>query len=330
MDEVIERMIGTLNRFRLPVMIVLDITNVCNLRCVHCPHADIQKRPDFKPRHLQWAHFTKIVDELSSNGDPCLLRFVGDGEPLLHPKLVQMVEHAKQRSKCIVNLTTNGTLLFPDVADRLLRSNPDLIDVSLDALTEPVYRRVRRGGSYETVMRNLFHLLDIRKKKGSRAKVMVSFIEQDDNCSETDLFRKFWTPLVDYVMVRSLHSASGKVKREESRSRNESSGSRRYPCPHLWKRLTIDFHGRIKFCAHDWESGSVLGAIEETTLEQVWKGDELAALRSAHLLGEISDESICKDCTDWASSKWDWGYERLVDKVVIGKPTLLPCLPLLS
>jgi pyruvate-formate lyase-activating enzyme len=320
-----------LEEYSMPPMIILDITNVCNLRCIHCPHADMQSRKGFKPAHLRWDHFTRVVDELADHREPCLLRFVGDGEPLLHPRLLDMVDYAKEHCGCIVNLTSNGTLLSAESVERLLRSGIDLVDISIDALTKPVYEQVRRGGSFERLMRGVFHFLDARERMSSGTKVMVSFIEQDENIREADWFRSFWEPLVDYVMVRSLHSASGLAKQDESRARNRADDRERYPCPHLWKRLTVDFLGRIKFCAHDWESGSVLGSIGETTLRSVWKGEQLEALRAGQWEGRHDvDRSICQDCSDWASSRWDWGYERLVDRVVMGKPTFLKCLPPLA
>lgn len=327
MDQLAEQIRTELDGYSLPPMIILDITNACNLRCIHCPHAEIQSRADFRPTHLPYEHFERVLIELEAHDQPCLLRFVGDGEPLLHPKLLDMVEQAKARCRCVVNLTSNGTLLTPGRSDRLLDAGIDLIDVSIDAVTKPVYESVRRGASYERLMLNMFHLLRTRNQRRAPTKVMVSFIEQDENFVEKGVFQMFWEPLVDYVMVRQLHSASGQVKQHESRRRNEAPARDRYPCPHLWKRLTVDFLGRIKFCAHDWEEGSVLGNIASSTLREIWQGVALQRLRECHRAGDFSSDSICKECSDWASSKWDWGYERLVDRVVMKKPTFIPCLP---
>jgi organic radical activating enzyme len=326
-DALIGSIMQCLEKYALPPLIILDITNVCNLRCVHCPHAQVQSRSDFKPMHMKWDHFVRIVDELKDHRQPCVLRFVGDGEPLLHPRLLDMIERAKAHTQCIVNLTTNGTLLSAPAIERLLNCGIDLVDVSVDAVTKPVYQRVRGGGVYERLMAGVFSLLEAVRRKQAGTKVMVSFIEQDENACEIEWFKKFWEPLVHYVMVRRLHSASGQAKQAESLTRNEADVLERYPCPHLWKRLTVDFLGRIKFCAHDWGHGSVLGTIEETSLASVWKGQELERLRSQHLQGNHRSGEICEACTDWASSPWDWGYERLVDRVVFGKPTLLDCLP---
>jgi len=322
-------MIQSLEKFSLPPMITLDVTNVCNLHCIHCPYPDIEAQSDFKPAHLSWEHFQKIAHELSTHDQPSLLRFVGDGEPMLHPQLIEMIELAKRTTRCVVNLTTNGTFLSDSKIERLLESKIDLIDISLDGLSKPVYETIRKKSSFEHVMHNIFSLLERRKNKKSPTKVMVSFVKQAENENETESFKKFWDPLVDYVMIRDLHSALGRIKQEESIQRNGARELERYPCPHLWKRLVVDCLGRVKFCASDWGDKTMLGNIGDTSLKALWQGQLLNDLRNQHLNGDIHEDTACKKCNDWATCKWDWGYERLVDKVVLSKPTLAPSLPLL-
>lgn len=328
--SLVNEMIQSLRNFSLPPMITLDVTNVCNLHCIHCPYSEIEAKDDFKVTHLPWEYFNKIVDELSGHGQPCLLRFVGDGEPMLHPKLVEMIELAKQRTTCTVNLTTNGTLLSQEKIERLLNANIDIIDVSLDGLSKPVYEAVRKKSSFERVMLNMFGLLETKRKKKTQTKIMVSFVKQNENQHETEGFIHFWAPIVDTVMVRDLHSALGQIKQLESSTRNSASQQERHPCPHLWKRLVIDSSGRIKFCASDWGDKTMLGHIKTASLKSLWQGQILEDIRDQHLEGTIADNTACKKCTDWASAKWDWGYERLVDKLVMGKPTLTPSLPILQ
>ena len=159
---------------------------------------------------------------------------------------------------------------------------------------------------------------------------MVSFIVQEENTSEIPFFKMFWKPLVDYVMIRKLHSAGGLVKTKEAAVRNRSKEQTRYPCPHLWKRLTVDFDNHIKFCAHDWKSDNALGDITKSSIEEIWHGKALRELRRQHLKDDIKQTVICSQCIDWAASPWEFGYERLVDKVVFGRPILLSCLPLLK
>jgi hypothetical protein len=112
----------------------------------------------------------------------------------------------------------------------------------------------------------------------------------------------------------------------ESVRRNQAASRERFPCSHLWKRLVVDFRGQVKFCPTDWANGSVIGHID-TGLERAW--ERVRDIRKQHLDGCIPATSICGPCTDWASTPWDRGYERIVDALVYGRSALCPGLPLL-
>jgi len=118
---------------------------------------------------------------------------------------------------------------------------------------------------------------------------------------------------VDFVAIRNLHSAGGSVNYISLKK--ERLKIDRYPCPHLWKRLTIDFNGNVKFCAHDWGNSSIIGNVNEDSLSDIINSKELKMIRDAHVDGEYQKIEICKDCVDWSSVKWDFGYEKIMSKL---------------
>lgn len=325
----VDALITRYQALRLPPMVILDITNTCNLACVHCPQPLLQRRPDFVRKHLEWDHFTKVADEIGAIGQPLLLRFAGDGEPTVHPRLFDMIAYAKRNTPATVNLTTNGILMTAPRIDSLLEVGVDLIDISIDAFRPETYQAIRRGGNFARLMENIDLLLTKRAAVAPATKVMVSLVQQAENEGETEDFRAHWQSRVDYVMIRQLHSAVGAIssaKVEESSVRNDANHQTRHPCPHLWKRLTVDFTGAIKFCAHEWLGNQdvILGHMDAMGLEQAWTSDTMRRVRDMQVTDQYPDGFICKTCTDWASSRWDQGYERLVDRVVHKAPILYP------
>jgi len=324
----IPAMIASLADRESPPMVILDITNVCNLQCIHCPQPSIQSAPNFMATHMTRNVFGAVLDDLKRVKEPSLLRFVGDGEPLLHPDAVAMLIRARTETSCVINVTTNGTRLTKEVGRKLLDAGVHMIDVSIDALTKPTYERVRKTGRFELVLANLFTLLEVRRQVRSDTKVLVSFIPQAENEAEESAFRAFWEPLVDFVSIRALHSANNRVKVDESVARSAMMSTTRFPCAHLWKRLVVDFAGRIKFCPTDWGTGSVIGHALQGGLEAAWA--KVGELRRQHLHGAIPVASICGPCTDWATTPWDRGYERIVDALVFRRDALCPGLPLLD
>jgi molybdenum cofactor biosynthesis enzyme MoaA len=322
-----ENIIDALDKREFPPMIILDVTNICNLKCIHCPQPQIQAEKGFAVKHMPFAVFESIVSQLRNCTEPCFLRFVGDGEPMLHPRLLEMLQLARQKTNCVLNLTTNGTQLTNSAAERILQSDIHMLEVSLDALTKTTYEAIRRQSDYEKVIGNIFNFISRRKKLKASTKLLVSFVLQEQNKHELDAFRKFWQPIADFVVIRNLHSANNRVKQNEVQQ-HLSQHPVRYMCPNLWKRLIVDYEGRIKFCATDWGKDSVIAHIQKEGLAEAWKSVEV--LRDCHRNLIFSDTSICGPCIDWAAVKWDQGYERIVDKLIFKKPTLLPGVQLLE
>ena len=128
-----------------PPMIIVDITNVCNLSYIHCAHHVIQKQPHYIPHYMDLDVFRKIVEEVSQH-DILLMRIASDGESLLHPEFFEMLEMADRAGITPINLTTNGMLLTDETNRRLIESNLSVLDVSIDAATEETYRKIRRKG----------------------------------------------------------------------------------------------------------------------------------------------------------------------------------------
>ena len=168
--DIRNRMMTRFSAAPLPPMVILDVTNTCNLQCIHCPQPKIQRDKGFKSLNITWDNFSKIVQEIATVDDPILLRLAGDGEPMIHPQIIEMVEYAKKNSHATVDLTTNGMLMDPLKVDRLLEAGIDLIDFSIDAFSKPVYEVVRRGGKYEKLIASIFHFLHRRNSLRKKTK----------------------------------------------------------------------------------------------------------------------------------------------------------------
>lgn len=293
-----------------PRMVILDILNICNLRCSHCPQKELTKAEGFKPTFLDLKLFEKIINEISCH-DVDLIRFTGDGEPLLHKNILEMIAFAKSKTKAKINLTTNGLLLSDKISKFLLNLPIDFIDVSIDAHTENTYKQIRRGGDFNKLLSNVDRLIKLKSEANSPAKIMVNMIGQVLVKDEIEDFRGYWSKKVDYVLIRNLHTANNYLK--ESICAEDDLN--RYPCPHLYKRITIDFSGNVKFCAHDWFDRSIVGNLRKDSIAGLWNGPKYKALRVFHERKEFRKIALCDKCQDWKSVPWDYGYDKIVKKL---------------
>jgi radical SAM protein with 4Fe4S-binding SPASM domain len=112
---------------RRPI-VVWNITRACNLKCVHCYNDSGAGKADDE---LSTKEAKIVLDDLSKFGVPSIL-FSG-GEPLMRPDLFELIEYAVERGVRTV-ISTNGTLITPDVAKQIKRHGVSYVGISLDGI----------------------------------------------------------------------------------------------------------------------------------------------------------------------------------------------------
>ncbi len=128
----------------------IEPTNQCNLDCRTCIR-NVWTEP---LGQMSDEVFGRIVQGLRDFSPPPMVFFGSWGEPLVHPKIVEMVTRAKALGSR-VELITNGTRLVPDVTQGLIAAGLDVLWVSLDGATPETYADVRLGAALPQILENL-------------------------------------------------------------------------------------------------------------------------------------------------------------------------------
>lgn len=299
-----------------PSQVLMDITEVCNLACIHCPHPAFKASEHYGSRYLDPGLNEKMADEVARHGHGLThyIRYASNGEPLTHPQGYDMIEHAVKHSGVYVTLTTNGTIMNEKRTTRLLDAGVHMIDISIDAHTAETYARIRVGGRLDTTRGNVLRLLSWVREGRAQTKVVVSFVEQEANRAETQDFENYWRDQgVDYVIIRRLHSCSGAMPGLASEHRQQSATRR--PCLYPWERIAINARGDLAFCPSDWVHGSVIADYRQTTIAETWQGEFYRRLRQAHLDNDYSRHAFCGQCPDWAATRWPGEGRSYADMV---------------
>ena len=113
-----------------PSQFVIDVSEVCNYACIHCPHPEFKKSHHYDDRMLDVALHHKLIDEVVTHGRgpdgqqrTRYIRYTSQGEPLAHPKFFEMMEYASSKLAHLdvpINLPTNGSLRAGERARRLV------------------------------------------------------------------------------------------------------------------------------------------------------------------------------------------------------------------
>lgn len=113
----------------LATQIYLELTNICNFKCDFCP-IQISKRPK---GFMDFALFEKAAKEAARDGIAEKISFHVMGEPLLYPRIMDAIGLVKVLG-LKSDLTTNGSLLTKEVAEKLVQSGLNCITISLETV----------------------------------------------------------------------------------------------------------------------------------------------------------------------------------------------------
>jgi len=301
-----------------PPMVQLTINNVCQLDCQHCPQ-QVYAKSEYNDRsRMTIALFRKIVLEMQQYPHSAL-RIFSRGEPLLHPDIVEMVRIAKHEAGLrVVSLITNGMLLQGNLAVGLIQNGLDLVEVSLDALTEETYRQIRplagqrareQKSPFNTVVANIVNYAQLRDQLNSSCKIAVSIVDQPLVENEIEEFNATWQQRVDSVLKRTFHSFQGRVA-------GISVPEKRHPCRVLWARFNVHSNGNIPLCYNDWKNEEIIGNLGDpnTTIAGLWAHPTYRHYRESHLKGHYP--GICGSCRDWTGLSWTNPYEKVILNII--------------
>ncbi len=298
-----------------PNMVHLDLINVCNMRCIHCPQNDIKAHvPDYQPNQLDLQLFKKIIDEIAAHGST--LRITCDGEPFLYRHIVDAIDYIKQAGVACAAITTNGSVMPEKVVEAILRPSETklVVDFSLDALFQPTYEKIRLRGDYAETYANVFSLIK-NKKRNPNLRIVVNIIDQESLAEgELEAFKTFWVPVADDVVVRTYLNVKNMVNSSEVKM---SEDQHRWPCSLLWNRLAISSFGRPRFCVADWKEQAAFRDIDlrHTSIKELWQSERYEHVRRLHLANDFQKIGICRDCTDWFGLKWGYDYRIVLDRL---------------
>ena len=161
-----------------PFFVTMDVTRRCNLRCFGCRyHSPARLRSpadDVVTQDYPLELFRQVSAALKTMGTGSLC-LSGEGEPFLHPQLLDFVDIAKATGLHAV-LLTNGTCLDETTTRSLVDSRLDILQVSLWASSPEGYERSYPGtdpDNFRKVVEGLKLLARVKAAQKTRLPSVV-------------------------------------------------------------------------------------------------------------------------------------------------------------
>lgn len=273
-----------------PPRVLIDFALKCNLRCGMCPvwGSDDEESIESIKGLMSLENARRLIDEISVQKPlvhPCLY-----GEPLLAPNLKDHIIQIKSAGMTFA-LNTNGLSLTEGMAEFFVEQEIDSVMFSLDSVTPDTLKKVRGIRSLARIEKAVMLMLKIRGDK-IKPRIGVSFTIQDANRHEVDAFVKRWVGVVDVVRTGRIF--------EDGKFQGLDAPKERMACPVLYKTMPIHNDGTVTVCCLDGMRTTNMGNVFETSVKEVWKGEEFTKMRYLHETAQWDEIPFCNSCNGWA------------------------------
>jgi len=136
----------------VPVVIVWNFTNKCNLNCLHC-HQDSISYIGQEYNELNTEQGFRVIENMANAG-VSVLTFSG-GEPLTRSDLFELVQYASSND-LLCTVATNGTLLTHEIADKMITAGVKRIEIGLDGIHPEIHDGFRNTpGAFEKTVEGI-------------------------------------------------------------------------------------------------------------------------------------------------------------------------------
>jgi radical SAM protein with 4Fe4S-binding SPASM domain len=280
---------------KYPLHLDIAITNVCNLECTFCARTvRVEEGKWRKSEHMSLDLFKKIIDEAVELGTYSInLNLLN--EPLIHPKLIEMVRYAKEKGIIDVFFHSHGGLLTGDKAEKLLESGLDRLLISIDSPYKEKYNKIRVLSDFDLVMNNLKKFKENRDAKGLLNPVIrVSFIQfPDTTVKELEDAKNLFLQFSDAIGFQQYVDPTKKIGKDKEYPNGYKSD---FVCHQPFTRLSIIEDGRVSPCCLDYDQELVVGDVSKQSLKSIWESREMNDIRETLEKGEFYKIPACATC----------------------------------
>ncbi|MBU0513914.1 MAG: radical SAM protein [Proteobacteria bacterium] len=281
-----------------PLSLDLEQNATCNLRCLMCPMGSKDYvNPMADTPVMDRGLYDQLIDEGAAHGLPAMT-FGYLSEPLLRPDIADLTAYAREQGVMDIRLGTNGTLLSRQVARDLIQAGLTRLEISLDAATEATFNKLRRGGSYGRVVRNIDAFLEERARAGSTWPLLrLSFLRTGLNHLELDEFITLWRGKADFFSIQEMILYED-ADIASDQTVNAGRRPEQFTCAQPWQRLIVRSNGDVYPCCSAYGTRLVLGNAQKESLHDLWHGPAMSDLRGRLAEGRYAEIPACRECAE--------------------------------
>lgn len=286
--------------------IEIEATNYCNAKCIFCANNKISRPRGFISLSLLASFFQKQAEIVKNNffkqntSSYPKISFCGLGDPLLHPQIDLLIKSASENG-FFTHLVTNGELLTPSLANKLVAAGLNELAISLHSINPINYFNIT-GIDLSKTMHSINSTIDIFHQNG----INVSFWriyhpkeEYRDSLLDNELYINYAKSIG--IETSQILGPSEPWERDGIVPDSKCSKTDDFPfwCNKIYFTFNIDWQGNVVLCCNDYSRESVrLGNVFEENY------DFCELFRKKLLfLSKKEMPQICLSCRRWSDNE---------------------------
>jgi len=295
-----------------PLQLDFELNYSCNFSCENCTWSTESKEGKGKNTWFPFELFKEIIDEAIPKGLKSIrLNYLN--EVLMRKDVDKFIKYARDAGILDIYLTTNGSLLTKNMSKKLIKSGLMRLKISLDATTKETFDKIRKGGNFEKILKNIDNFIELKKKmKSMLPTISVNFVKTNINKHELDDFILQWENKVDSIGIQNLIDIMNKT---------ENITKKTFNCNQPFIHLTIRYDGTVLPCCSFFGAEIPIallkseyplsnidniglldklykGKLVMQSIEEIWNGEKMCEYREMHKKGEYWKNKVCKKCID--------------------------------
>jgi cyclic pyranopterin phosphate synthase len=177
-----------------PVMVEMDLTNRCQLKCNFCTFKYLNDKSDIDTQVAKSA-----IMEMSNLGVKSI-NFTGGGEPTLHKDFEEIIKCASGYG-IDIGLFTNGYSLTDSMIDTIL-NHCHWVRISVDASNKKSFFETKRVVGFNKTYENIMRLHKRKAYLGSPTDIGVGFVITKENYKDIPDFVNLWRIFQDIKYIQ--------------------------------------------------------------------------------------------------------------------------------
>jgi radical SAM protein with 4Fe4S-binding SPASM domain len=302
-----------------PFLVQIFPCYACNFKCGYCIFSLEKEKRAFisDVPFMSWQLYTKCVDDMKKYPKKIkMLRFAAIGEPLLHPRIADMVSYAKHADIAkSVDIVTNSSLLTPELSRALISSGLDRLRISLNGLSSEEYK-FNTGAvvDFNRLIDNIRYFYENKTNTHIYIKIIDYMLK---NTNDENKFYSNFSDICDTIAIEHLTPTIAEIDyfslsgRSNDRPQNSEVLLDTEVCPQGFYMMQVNPDGKVVPCCN-MTYPDVLGDANNENIVDIWNGTRYNAFRCRMLASRDKAGFVCGQCLLY---RYDLHKEDILDGV---------------